>query len=178
MIRSPIELPADAADHAVARLAALATLAWMAESLVPTTVPGLKPGIANVVVLYARFSHGLNDAVWVAFLRVLAGGILLGTFLSPGFALGLAGTTASCAALAAASALPARWFGPVGHSVLAALAHVAGQLTFASWWLIPPSGVLWIAPPLAAGAVVFGVVNGVVVARMLRADPPPPVPAS
>jgi len=156
------ELAADRDDHAIARLAALATVAWMAEALIPMPLPGLKPGIANVVVLYARFRLGLRAALWIALLRVVGGSLMLGTFLSPGFALAFAGTFAS--------ALPARWFGPVTHSVLAALGHVAGQLAIAAWWLIPVSGLVWLVPLLAAGAVAFGASNGLVVAHLLRQD--------
>jgi len=164
------ELAADRDDHAIARLAALATVAWMAEALIPMPLPGLKPGIANVVVLYARFRLGLRAALWIALLRVVGGSLMLGTFLSPGFALAFAGTLASCVVLVLASALPTRWFGPVTHSVLAALGHVAGQLAIAAWWLIPVSGLVWLVPLLAAGAVAFGASNGLVVAHLLRQD--------
>jgi heptaprenyl diphosphate synthase len=177
MIRSAIELPAGPEDHTVARLAALATLAWMAEALLPSPLPGLKPGVANIVVLYARFRLGLGAALWVSALRVIGGSLLLGTFMSPGFALAVAGTLGSALGLVLAAALPGRWFGPPSHSVLAALGHVAGQLGLAAWWLIPVSGLVWIVPVLAGGAVLFGAVNGVVVAHLLASpgETPPAV---
>lgn len=177
MTRSAIELPTGPEDHAIARLAALATLAWMAEALLPSPLPGLKPGIANIVVLYARFRLGLRAALWVSALRVIGGSLLMGTFMSPGFALAVAGTLGSAFGLVLAGGLPGRWFGPPSHSVLAALGHVAGQLALAAWWLLPVSGLVWLVPVLAGGAVLFGLVNGLVVAHLLapRGETPPAI---
>ena len=42
--------------------------------------------------------------------------------------------------------LPRRWFGPVSHSVLAAFAHIAGQLMVARIWLVPHDGVFYLVP--------------------------------
>ena len=173
MTPSTIELPASALDHRVARFAACATAAWMLEAVLPSPLPGVKPGLANVVVLIALHRVGLRAAIWVALLRVFAGGLLLGTLFSPGFMLGFAGSVASCAALAATSFLPRRHFGPVTHSVVAALAHIGGQLALARLWLIPDSGLGWLVPMMAGSALLFGVVNGLVAARFLRAPNAP-----
>lgn len=167
MTRSVISLHASADDHRIAHLAALAIALTVAEAAIPSPIPGVKPGLANIVVLIVLARHGLRDAAWVSVLRVVGGSLVLGSFLSPGFWLSLAGAGASLAALWASCRLPARLFGPVSHSILAAFAHVTGQLALAYVWLIPHPGLIYVVPVLAAAALVFGVVNGVVAARIL-----------
>jgi len=64
--------------------------------------------------------------------------------------------------------LPRRWFGPVSHSILAAFAHIGAQLVVARLWLVPHDGVFYLLPVFALAAVVFGLVNGLVAARLLE----------
>jgi heptaprenyl diphosphate synthase len=97
----------------------------------PRRLPGVKPGLANIVTLVVLARYGWATAVWVSGLRVLAGSLLLGYFLAPGFFLSLTGTTLSLLTLGLARHLPARWFGPVSLSILAAFAHIGGQLLLA-----------------------------------------------
>ncbi len=172
MTPSVIELPVTADDRRIARLAALALGLTLAEAALPSPVPGVKPGLANIVVLLVLLQFGWRAAAWVSGLRVLAGGILLGTLFAPGFWLSAAGACSSLAVLAAARHLPARHFGPVSLSVLAAFAHIAGQLALAAAWLLPAVAIFKMLPVFAAAALVFGAVNGLIVVRLLAAPPP------
>lgn len=169
MTRSRIELPVTADDRRIARLAALAVGLTLAEAALPSPVPGVKPGLANIVVLLVLLQYGWRAAAWVSGLRVLAGGLLLGMLFAPGFWLSAAGATASLALLAVARYLPERYFGPVSLSVLAAFAHVGGQLALAAAWLLPFAALIKLLPVFAAAALVFGTVNGLVVSRLLAA---------
>lgn len=172
MTPSAIELPVTADDRRIARLAALALGLTLAEAALPSPVPGVKPGLANIVVLLVLLQFGWRAAAWVSGLRVLAGGILLGMLFAPGFWLSAAGACTSLAVLAAARHLPARHFGPVSLSVLAAFAHIAGQLALAAAWLLPAVAIFKMLPVFAAAALVFGAVNGLIVVRLLAAPPP------
>lgn len=169
MTRSRIELPVTADDRCIARLAALAVGLTLAEAALPSPVPGVKPGLANIVVLLVLLRYGWRAAAWVSGLRVLAGGLLLGMLFAPGFWLSVAGATASLALLAVARHLPERHFGPVSLSVLAAFAHIGGQLALAAVWLLPLAALIKLLPVFAAAALVFGTVNGLVVSRLLAA---------
>ncbi|MCA1977811.1 MAG: Gx transporter family protein [Thiobacillus sp.] len=168
MTRSVIELAVTADDRRIARLAALALGLTLAEAAIPSPVPGVKPGLANIVVLLVLLQHGWRAAAWVSALRVLAGGLLLGTLFAPGFWLSAAGAGASLAMLAAARHLPARHFGPVSLSVLAAFAPIAGQLLLAGAWLLPGVALVKLLPVFAAAALIFGAANGAIVARLLQ----------
>lgn len=167
---SPIRLSASVEDLRIARLAALAIVLAVAEAGIPSPIPGIKPGLANIVTLLALERLGWRAAVWVSMLRVLGAGIALGGVFSPGFAMSLSGAVCSLAMLALARHLPVRWFGPVTLSVLAAFAHIGGQLLLARLWLIPHNGLVYLLPLFATAALVFGLVNGLVTARLLAGD--------
>lgn len=167
-------------DHHLASMAALAIGLSLAEAGIPSPLPGMKPGLANIVTLLALKKFGLKAALQVSLLRVVAGSLLLGTFLSPAFVLSFSGALASLAALGMASLLPPLLFGPVSLSILASFAHIAGQLGIAYLWLIPHAGLFYLVPLFAAAALLFGVVNGLLAAKLLggnaAAISSPPVP--
>ena len=155
-------------DHRIARLAAAAIDLSLIDAAIPMPLPGIKPGLANIVTLIVLARYGWAAAAWVSGLRVIAGGLLLGQLFSPGFFLSLAGALSSLGILALAVRLPVRFFGPVSWSLLAAFAHLAGQLLLARLWLIPHDGLFYLLPFFAVAALVSGLVNGLIAARMLR----------
>ena len=155
-------------DHRLAYLAALAISLMWVEAALPSPLPGVKPGLANIVTLLVLKQYGLRTAFWVAGLRVVAGSILLGSFLTPGFILSLGGAMASLAALSLAQYLPERYFGAVSLSVLAAFAHIAAQLAIVSVWLMPGVNVFYLSPLFASAAWLFGLSNGLITAYLLQ----------
>ena len=169
---SILQLQATPDDHRIARYAAAAIALSVVEAAIPSPLPGVKPGLANIITLIVLARHGWRDAVWVTLLRVLAGSLVLGQFLAPGFFLSLTGSLFSLGVLGLAVHLPARWFGPVSQSLLAAFAHIGGQLLLARLWLVPHDGLFYLTPLFATAALVFGLANGLATARLL-AEPPP-----
>ncbi len=166
-----IELVPTADDHRIARYAAAAIALSVVEAAIPMPLPGVKPGLANIITLVVLARYGWRDAVWVSLLRVVAGSLLLGQFLAPGFFLSLAGALASLVALGFAMHLPARWFGPVSQSLAAAFAHIAGQLAVARLWLVPHDGLFYLLPFFALAALLFGLANGLAAAKLLEEQP-------
>lgn len=167
MTQSVIELTVTAEDRRVAWLTTAAVGLSLVDAAIPSPLPGVKPGLANIITLVVLARYGWGTAVWVSGLRVLAGSLLLGYFLAPGFFLSLAGTTLSLATLGLARHLPGRWFGAVSLSILAAFAHIGGQLLLARVWLIPHDGIFLLTPVFAAAALVFGSINGLIAAKLL-----------
>ena len=74
--------------------------------------------------------------------------------------------------MALARYLPSQHFGPISLSVLAAFGHIGGQLALAGWWLLPGAAIIGLLPVFAAAALIFGAVNGVIVARLLATPTP------
>ena len=175
MTASVTELTITAEDRRVAWLATAAVALSLVDAAIPSPLPGVKPGLANIVTLIVLIRYGWGTAVWVSALRVLATSLMLGFFLAPGFFLSLTGTTLSLAVLGLAKHLPPRWFGPVSLSILAAFAHIGGQLLLARAWLIPHDGVFVLTPIFAAAALIFGTINGLIAAKLLTEPPAPEI---
>lgn len=166
---SPTELAISREDRLIARLAAAAVAIALAEAALPSPIPGVKPGLANIVILLVLSRYGWRVAAWVSVLRVVATSLLLGNFLSPGFILSFAGALASLLVLVPAARLPRAWFGPVSHSLLAACTHVLAQLAVVYLWLIPSPALWHLLPLFLSAALVFGLVNGLIAQRLLDA---------
>src|SRR5512135_3544083 len=171
MTASIIKFTASSEDHHIARMAALALGLTVLEAAVPSPLPGVKPGLANIITLIVLARYGWRTAAWVSLLRVVAGSLLLGNFLAPGFFLSFSGALCSLLVLAVSQHLPQRWFGPVTHSILAAFAHIAGQMVVVYLWLIPHAGIAYLFPIFAAAALLFGTVNGLIAAHFLSGKP-------
>lgn len=167
MTVSVIKLATTAEDHHIARMAALALGLSVLEAAIPSPLPGVKPGLANIIILIVLARYGWRTAAWVSLLRVVAGSLMMGSFLAPGFFLSLSGAVFSLAVLAASQLLPARWFGTVSQSILAAFAHITGQMIIVYVWLIPHAGIAYLLPIFAAAALVFGTVNGLIAAHFM-----------
>ncbi len=158
-------------DHRIAWLAALAICIHILEASFPSPLPGIKPGLANIITIMALLLFDIRTAIWVSLLRVLAGSLLVGSFLTPTFILSLTGAICSLLVLWLASHLPGRGFGPVGYSLLAAQGHMAGQFAAAYYLFIPHQGLLRLFPVLMTLALIFGVVSGTIAHAMLQRIP-------
>ncbi len=167
MTPSTIELIPSQEDRRIAGLAAAAIGLTLAEAAIPLPIPGIKPGLANIVTLLVLYRYGWRTAAWVAGLRIVAGALALGQFLTPAFVLSLAGGMLSLAVLAAAIHLPTRWFGPVGLSLLAAFAHIGAQLWLVDVWLLPGASILGLLPLFLSAAWLTGLGNGLATAYLL-----------
>ena len=161
-------------DKKIASFAALAIAIHVLESGLPSPVPGIKPGLANIITLLVLFRYGWRFAAWVSLLRVTAGSLLLGTFMSPTFVLSLAGALASLLTMLLLWTTTRPWVGLTGISVLASVSHVMAQL-FVAWWLfIPHPGILVLAPLLVTAGILFGIFNAIIASSIenrLEADP-------
>jgi heptaprenyl diphosphate synthase len=168
MTHSIININTTAEDHHIAKLTALAIGLHILEAVIPSPLPGVKPGIANIVTLYVLYEYGFATAAWVSLLRVFASSLLLGQFLSPTFVLSLSGAIFSLAALYLAQHLPKKIFSAITLSILAAFAHIAGQLIVVRLWLIPHTGVVYLIPIFAIAALLFGFINGLITAKLIQ----------
>ena len=155
-------------DHRIAWLAALAICIHVFESAIPSPIPGLKPGLANIVTLIVLWKFGWRTAAWVSVLRVLVGSLVLGTFLSPTFMMSFAGALASLLVIGVAYQLPGKGFSIIGLSLLAAIAHILAQFVVAYALFIPHPAIWRLLPVLLTFAVLLGTVNGIISQNILK----------
>ncbi|MBF0127810.1 MAG: Gx transporter family protein [Magnetococcales bacterium] len=154
-------------DLLVAYLAAAAVAAHLLESVLPGPGPWFKPGLANVFTLVAFFRLGWRAAAGVTLIRVLAGSMALGTLFTPGFFLSFFGGLGAVGMLGGIRWLP-MGLGPVGVSLLAALAHMVAQ-TVAAWLLLVGHvGIFAALPWFLAGSWLSGILNGLLAFLLLE----------
>ena len=170
MTPSTTELRITPEDRRIASLAAAAVGLSIVEAAIPLPIPGLKPGLANIVTLLVLYRFGWRTAVWVSLLRIVASALALGTFLTPTFVMSLTGGLASLLVLGLLMRLSQGWLGPVGMSVLAAMAHMSTQLLLVDLLLLPGVSLAGLLPWLLGVAWLTGLANGLVAARLLKAE--------
>lgn len=146
-------------------LTALALVAGYLEVLVPlpVSVPGVKLGLGNAVVLFALVRLGARPAGLLMLAKVLCSTLL---FANPQMlAFSLAGGVLSWAVMALAHR--SGLFSVVAVSVLGGIAHNAGQLVAVAL-LLSVQVALVNVPVLAIAGAVSGAVIGIVVSSVLR----------
>ena len=155
-------------DHQIAKLSAIAVALSLIEFFFPSPIPGVKPGIANIIILYTIFKFDLRMGVWVSLIRVFVTSILLGTFLSPTFFLSLSGALFSLFSLIIFRNLSPKYFSLISFSLIASLAHIAGQFIIVRFWIIPHNGIFYLLPIFILSAFIFGLVNALVTSKLLK----------
>ena len=147
--------------------AAAAALLFVLERLIPTPLPWVRLGLANVVTLLVLLQHGGRAAAAVLGLRLLLGGFFAGTLFGPQFALSSAGGVASFAVMFVAARVGSRLLSPLGISLLGAAAHAVAQLVVVGIWFAGRSEILALLPLFLAIALVTGATTGLAADALL-----------
>ena len=155
-------------DHQIAKLSAIAVALSLIEFFFPSPVPGVKPGIANIIILYTIFKFDLKMAIWVSIIRVFVTSIVLGSFLSPTFFLSLSGALFSLLSLIIFKNLSPKYFSLISFSLIASLAHIIGQFVIVRLWIIPHNGIFYLLPIFILSAFIFGLGTALVTNKLLQ----------
>ena len=154
-------------------LIALAFVLSYIESLVPIPigVPGVKLGLANLVVLATLYWLSPGEVLLISLSRIALSGFLFGSLT--GMLFSLCGGLLSFAAMALLQ--KSDKFSPVGVSVAGGVSHNLAQLAVA-WLLFHTAGLAAYAPFLllsgiVAGAVI-GVIGGLLISRLRPKNQP------
>ena len=153
-------------DSQIAALAALAIGIHVLESVLPSPLPGIKPGFANIITLIAFAKYGLGAAAWVSVLRVLVGSLIIGTFLSPTFVLSLSGAFASIFVLLLVTKMKIVELSLFGIAILMAMAHMFTQFIVVYLLFIPHGALVNILPVMLSAALIFGAFNGMIATKV------------
>ena len=137
------------------------------ESFIPSfTIPGIKLGFANIVILVTLYEVGILEAVFINVVRVFVVAFVRGTFLSMGFFMSLTGAFMSLGVMILLVLLIKK-FSIIGVSVIGALFHVTGQILIAMIYMGSPYVVFYL-PIIALSAVITGVIVGLVAGAIIR----------
>jgi len=149
--------------YRIALLSAYAIAIHSFENLLPTPIPWLRLGIANIITLATLVLYGFRAAMMVTLIRVILSSIFIGTFLGPGFIMSFGGGVTSTFAMGVVFSLFPRLFGPVGLSLIGALFHNMAQLFLAYFMFVQKiEPILIISPVLILLGTLTGIMNGVI----------------
>lgn len=150
-------------------MVALAFILSYVEHLIPFNfgIPGVKLGLANLVVLLALYTLDLRGAFVIAVIRIILTGLTFGGLFSMLYS--LAGGLLSFLLMAFLSRK--KLLGTTGVSICGGIAHNVGQLLVAMCVL--ETGNVWYYFPvlLISGAVtgtLIGLVGGLMVGRLQK----------
>ena len=155
-------MTAGKASRALTRYALLVALAmvlsWL-ESMVPLSlaVPGVKLGLANLVVIFALYKLGPRQAAVISLVRVLLVTFTFGNAFS--FAYSLAGAALSLAVMLLLKR--SGKFSLLGVSIAGGVCHNIGQILVAMA-VLGTAELMWYRPALLIAGIVAGVCIGAV----------------
>ena len=148
-------------------LTAAAIVIAILESFIPSVgIPGVKLGLANIVILIILYELGILEAVIVNVLRVIVVSFVRGTFLSMGFLMSVTGAAMSLAIMILFFVLIKK-FSIIGVSVIGSIFHVTGQILIAMIYLGTAYIVLYL-PVVAISAIITGVFVGITARLIIK----------
>ena len=149
----------------MALLISLALIFSYLESQIPSfvAIPGIKIGLANIVVVFALYKLGGREAVVLSLIRVFAVSLLFGTGAS--FLYSLAGATLSLASMLLLKKL--HMFSHVAVSVAGGVMHNVGQIAMACI-LLETNVIVYYLPFLILSGTIAGVAIGLAAAELIR----------
>ncbi len=150
-------------------LTALAIALSLAERLFPLEaiipVPGIKLGLANVVILFALARMSYREASAILLCRVTLSALLMGSVTA--FLFSLLGGMLSLAVMGLLLKAEGKACTIPGISVAGAAAHNTGQVAAAVLWMGTTAAVAYL-PPLLIVSVPLGLVTGATAAAALK----------
>lgn len=146
-------------------LTALALIFSYIEFLIPLNlgIPGVKLGLANLVVIVALYSNGALAAFAINFVRILLSALLFGNMFSAIYA--LCGGILSM--LFMMLLYKTKKFSVVGISMAGGVMHNIGQL-IAAYFIMDQLSIFYYLPVLLLTGLAAGIVNGVLATLIIK----------
>ena len=137
------------------------------ESFIPSfTIPGIKLGFANIIILVTLYEVGIWEAAFINLVRVLIVSLVRGTFLSMGFFMSLTGAFLSLGVMILFYLLIKK-FSIIGVSVIGSLFHVIGQILIAMIYM-GSVYVVYYLPIIGISAVITGILVGFIARAIIK----------
>lgn len=149
-------------------LTSLALIVSYVEFLIPIPmgIPGVKPGLANLVIVWALYTMKPGEALLVNIMRILLAGFLFGNLSMILYS--VAGALASFLAMYLVK--KSGWLNVTGVSIVGGILHNMGQLALAVA-VLETSSLVYYAPVLVGAGAVTGFLIGAVSQEVLRRVP-------
>ena len=140
-------------------LVALAMVLGFVETLIPINlgIPGMKLGLANIVVVIALFLFDVKTAVVVSILRIILIAMTFGNMSMMFYS--IAGASLSLLSMIAVSKIKS--FSLISVSIVGGIMHNVGQIICAAF-VVRTNGVFTYLPVLIIAGLVSGALVGIV----------------
>lgn len=144
---------------------ALALIFSYVESLIPfqISIPGVKLGLANLIIVIALYKMSLREAYLLSVTRVVLAGLIFGSMFSILYS--LAGALLSLTVMAFLK--KSGGFSILGVSIAGGVMHNVGQLIVAMF-VVQTFSVSYYIPVLLIAGLITGLVIGIAADSMLR----------
>lgn len=150
----------------IALLSAAALIFAYVESLFPplfASVPGIKMGLPNIVIIFTLYKMGIKEAFTVSLIRLIFASLLFGSLLS--LAYSLAGAVLSLTAMVLLKKLDL--FSLAGISVVGGVLHNLGQIIVAIF-VTNVTEIAYYMIFLAVSGTISGVLIGLTSALLIK----------
>ncbi len=143
----------------------LALIFSYVESLIPFNfgIPGVKLGLANLIIVIALYKMSLKEAYLLSVTRIVLAGFMFGNLFSIIYS--LAGGLLSLSVMALVK--KSDGFSVMGISIAGGVMHNVGQLIIAML-VVETFSVIYYIPVLLISGLVTGLVIGIVANEMLK----------
>lgn len=142
---------------------ALAIIFGYVELLIPSGIPGVKIGLANLAVVFLLMRYSWKEALLVSLIRILVIGFLFTNAFSILYS--LAGAAFSLLVMALLKRSPQ--FSVFGISMAGGIAHNVGQLLVAMA-VVESFSLIYYAPVLLLSGVLTGFLIGALTTEVLK----------
>ena len=146
-------------------LTAIAMVFGYVESIIPLPIgiPGIKLGLANIIILFVIYRYGIREALLVSVARIVLSGLMFTGMWS--ILYGISGTV--CAIMVMSLAKFRLKLSVITVSVLGAMAHISGQMVVAGL-NVGFGPVAGYALYLLLSSVIFGAIIGTISDILIR----------
>ncbi len=148
-------------------LLALSVVLNLIESVIPIfngVIPGLKLGLANIIILFVLYNYSLKDALYLSILRVFLVGILRTGLFSVSFFFSLGGAFLSIIMMYIAKKFTK--LSIIGISIIGSFFHSLGQIIVACF-MVEMTSMLYYLPLLLLFSIPTGIITGIITKELI-----------
>ncbi len=151
----------------IAILLSLSVVLSILESIIPIfngIIPGLKIGLANIVIMIAIYIYGFKEAAYISIARIFMVGILRTGLFNITFFFSLGGAILSLIAMIIAKKI--NIFSIIGISIIGSIFHTIGQIIVATIF-VNNINTLYYLPWLILFAIPTGLFVGILSKQLI-----------
>lgn len=152
----------------ISMLLSISVVLGLLESMIPIfngIIPGIKLGLANIVIVYAIYKFSFKDALYISILRVILIGLLRTGLFSITFFFSLSGAIISLIFMYLVKKYTK--LSIVGVSIVGAIFHSVGQIIIAIIFL-SNINIIYYLPILLFSSVITGIIVGLCADKIVK----------